>query len=104
MSVRDCAIPGSSRVVLFPSGRPFLSNFDERLCGNSQPFVQPPNHFECQRPPAIQYFMYTIATADEGNEIARLKSVLVHVIFDRLHWIWEIKWIVVAFPGLDESN
>src|SRR6266511_1790406 len=48
--------------------------------------------------------MHAIATADERNEIARLQSILVHVVFDRLYWIRKIKPIVAALPRFDQSH
>ena len=46
--------------------------------------MQSPDHLERKWPSAIE-LVHAVSAADEGNQIARLKPVLVHVIFDRLH-------------------
>jgi len=48
--------------------------------------------------------MDAIAIADEGNKIARLKSVLVHMVFDCLNWIGKTERVVPAFPCLDQRH
>src|ERR1700686_4601176 len=74
------------------SGRPF----DERLCGNAEALMQSPDHLERKWPSAIEHFVHTVSAADEGNEIAGPKPVLVHVIFDSFHRVGEIERIGVA--------
>ena len=54
--------------------------------------MQSPYHFERERAPAIQNLVHPIAAADEGNEVTRLKPVLIHMILDRLH------------PGLEDRT
>jgi hypothetical protein len=44
------------------------------------------------------------ATADEGNKIARLASVLVHMVFDCLNRFGKPERIVLAFPCLDQRH
>jgi len=67
------------------SSGPLLSDFDERLGGNAKPFMQPPDHFERKRAPAIKYLVHPVAAADEGNEVAWLKPILVHMILNCLN-------------------
>lgn len=54
--------------------RPSIScctSFDERLCWNAELLMQSPDHFQGER---------AVTTADEKNEIARLKPILIHMI------------------------
>ncbi len=55
---------GSSRSNSSASCRLAL---DERLGGNTETLVQSPDHFECERSPAIEYFVHAIAAANKGN-------------------------------------
>ena len=48
--------------------------------------------------------MDAVTTTDEGNKIARLKPLLVHMVFDCLNWIGKTEWIVLVFPGLDQRH
>jgi hypothetical protein len=48
--------------------------------------------------------MHAIAAADERNEIARRKPILVHVILDRLDGVRKIEWIMSALPGLNQRD
>ena len=48
--------------------------------------------------------MDAVAAANEGDEVARLKAILVHVIFDRLHRVWQVERIMFAFPCLDQRD
>jgi hypothetical protein len=48
--------------------------------------------------------MDAITIPDEGNEIARLKSLLVHMVFDRLNWVGKTEWVVLALPCLDQRH
>ena len=48
--------------------------------------------------------MDAVTTTDEGNKIARLKSLLVHMVFDYLNWVGKTEWVVLAFPGLDQRH
>jgi hypothetical protein len=41
----------AERVDARPSSCAFLSDFDQRLCGNAEPFMQSPDHFERERAP-----------------------------------------------------
>jgi hypothetical protein len=52
-----------------------LSNFDERLCGDAKPLMKAPDHLECERAPTVEHLVYTIAGADEGNEVTRFKPI-----------------------------
>jgi hypothetical protein len=70
---------------LSSSGCALLFELDERLCGNAESLVQTPDHFERQRTPAVEYLVHAIAATDERDEIARLKPILLHVIFDRFY-------------------
>ena len=83
-----------------PSSSPLLSDFDERLCGNAKPFMQSPNHFQRERAPAIENLVHPVAAADEGNEVARLKPVLVHMILDRLHRVRKIELPIVLLQAI----
>ena len=64
--------------------------------------MQSPYHFERERAPAIQNLVHPIAAADEGNEVTRLKPVLIHMILDRLHGVWKIEPIMLPLPGFDQ--
>ena len=46
--------------------------------------MQSPNHLQRQRAPTVEHFVYSIAAANERDEVARLKPILVHVILYRL--------------------
>jgi len=48
--------------------------------------------------------MDAVAAADEGNKVARLKSVLIHVVFDRFHRIGKVERIVPALPRFDQRH
>ena len=54
--------------------------------------MQSPYRFERERAPAIENLVHPIAAADEGNEVTRLKPLLIHMILDRLH------------PGLEDRT
>jgi hypothetical protein len=88
---------GSLRCAILPE-------LDERLCRNTEPAVQTPDHFERQRTPAVEYLVHAIAAADERDEVARLKPILLHVIFDRFYRIWKVEWIMFPLPGLDQRS
>jgi hypothetical protein len=66
----------------------------------SQPLLQPPDHLEGQRALAIEHLMHAIAAADEGNQIARLKPALLHLISDRLNRIGKVERTNVCVPRL----
>jgi len=66
--------------------------------------MQSPYHFERERAPAIQNLVHPIAAADEGNEVTRLKPVLIHMILDRLHRVWKIEPIMPPLPGFDQCH
>src|SRR5271170_5736419 len=51
----------------------------------------------------VEYLMDAIAASDEGNEVTRLKSVLVHMVFDRLRRVGEVP-AGVALPRLDQGH
>jgi hypothetical protein len=65
--------------------------------------VQSPDHLQRQRAPTVEHLVDAIAAADEGNKVAWLQSVLVHVVFDRLHRVRRVDRVVPAFPRLDQS-
>ena len=48
--------------------------------------------------------MDAVTTTDEGNKIARLKSLLVHMVFDCLNWVGKTERVVLAFPCLDQRH
>jgi len=66
--------------------------------GLSHPRTVAPDHLERRRAPAVEHLVDTIAAADGGNEVAWLKSALVHTVFDRLHWVGEIERVVPGHP------
>jgi hypothetical protein len=86
------------------SRRSILPGFDKRLRRNAQPFMQPPYHFERQRAFTIEHLVHAIAAADEGNEIAGLKTALLHMIPDRLNGVGKVEWKALAFPGLHQRH
>src|SRR5580692_6034746 len=47
--------------------------------------MQSPDHFERQRAPSIEHLVHAVTTANEGNEVARLQPILIHMVLDRLH-------------------
>ena len=65
--------------------------------------MQSPDHLECKWPFAIEHFVHAISAADERNEIPRLKSILAHVILDRLYGV-ELKRIMLTLPRLHQRN
>ena len=66
--------------------------------------MQSPDHFERERAPAIENLVHPVAAADEGNEVARSKPILVHMILDRLHRIRKIEPIMLPLPGFDQCH
>jgi hypothetical protein len=102
--------PGATAVLVdeldhsLSLGCPFPASFDKGLRRDTKARVQSLNHLECQRSPTVEYLMDAVATADEGNEIARLKSLLVHMVFDCLNWVGKPEWIVLALPCLDQCH
>ena len=48
--------------------------------------------------------MDTVTAANERNEIARFKSVLIHMVFDRLYWVGKVERIVSALPCLNQRH
>ena len=48
--------------------------------------------------------MHAISAADERNEIPRLKSILAHMILDRLYGVGQIKRIMLTLPRLHQRN
>jgi len=66
--------------------------------------MQSPYRFERERAPAIENLVHPIAAADEGNEVTRLKPVLIHMILDRLHRVWKIEPIMLPLPGFDQCH
>ena len=66
--------------------------------------MQSPDHLECKWPFAIEHFVHAISAADEGNEIPRLKSILAHMILDRLYGVGQIKRIMLTLPRLHQRN
>jgi len=46
--------------------------------------------------------MDAVSAADERNKIARFKSVLIHMVFDRLHRLEKVERIVLALPCLHQ--
>jgi hypothetical protein len=96
--------PSLVLISLGSSGCAILFELDERLCGNTEPLVQTPDHFERQRTPAVEYLVHAIAAADERDEVARLKPILLHVIFYRFYRVWKIERIMFPLPGLDQRD
>ena len=74
---------------------------DGAAIGLPSDIMQPRDHLERQRAAAVEHLMDAIAAADEGNEVARLKSVLVQMVFDRFHRVREVHRVVPALPCLD---
>jgi len=66
--------------------------------------MQSPNHFERERASTIENLVHPVATSDEGNEIARLKPALVHMILDRLYRIRKIEPIMLPLPGFHQCD
>ena len=66
--------------------------------------MQSPDHLERKWPSAIEHFVHAISAADEGNEITRLKTVLLHVILDRFHRVGEIERIMLSLPGFHQRD
>ena len=66
--------------------------------------MQSSDHLERKWPSAIEHFMHAVSAADEGNEITRLKTVLLHVILDRFHRVGEIERIMLSLPGFHQRD
>ena len=64
--------------------------------------MQSSNHVEGQFAAAVQHLMHAVAAADKGNEIARLKPILIHVILDRFHRVRQIERVMLLFESLDQ--
>jgi hypothetical protein len=45
--------------------------------------------------PAIEHLVNAITPPNEGNKVARFKSVLIHVVFDRFHWIVTFEFLTI---------
>src|SRR5439155_23774206 len=48
--------------------------------------------------------VHAVTTADEGNEVARLQPILIHVVFNCLHRVWKIHMIMLALPRLHQRD
>lgn len=49
-----------------------VGNLDQRLRWNAESLMQSPDHLEAQWPPAIQYLIYPVPTAEILDQIFRL--------------------------------
>src|SRR5674476_1186040 len=66
--------------------------------------MQPPDHFERERAPSIEHLVHAVPTADEGNEVARLQPILIHMVLDRLHRVGKIHRIMLPLPRLHQRD
>src|ERR1700722_927351 len=66
--------------------------------------MKSPDHFERERALSTQYLVHAVAIADEGNEVARLQPILIHMVLDRLDRVWKIHWIMLPLPRLHQGD
>ena len=85
-------------------GRRVLVHLDQRIRGNAQPLMQPPDHLQAQRALAVEDLVNTAAVADLGHQIFRRQPVLLHVVADGGNRIRQVDWVVLGLPGLDEGD
>ena len=53
---------------------------------------------------AVEHLVHAIAAADEGDEVARLKPISVHVILDRFHRVRKVERIMFPLARLDQRD
>jgi tRNA(fMet)-specific endonuclease VapC len=102
---QDAVTAGDLRAALETAGTP-IGPYDLLIAAQAlrAPYAVARSFFERERAPAIKDLVHPVAAADEGNEVARLKSVLVHMVFDRLHRVREVHRVVPALPCLDQGH
>jgi hypothetical protein len=78
------------------SGCAILFELDERLCRNSEPPVQTPDHFERQRTPAVEYL---VLKAKYGAQLWKTgRSICIRAAWSELKQIEPVGHFRIAYP------